>query len=164
MLYRSRGVASTDQTDGLPRRGAARSPAGNPGRGTATLRRVLVAEDDPDISALVALALGQVGGLEVTICANGRAVLELVPQHLPDLFLLDVMMPEMDGLETLARLRLEPSMAAIPVIFMTARVRPRDLETYFAEGAAGVIAKPFDPMTLARHLCQLHAENRHAPD
>lgn len=152
------------QTDDLPRSGAATSPAGTPGGGPGTLRRVVVAEDDPDISALVALALGRVGGLEVTICANGRAVLELVPHHLPDLFLLDVMMPEMDGLETLAWLALEPSTAAIPVIFMTARVRPRDLEVYFAKGAAGVIAKPFDPMTLARHLCQLHAESRHAPD
>ena len=124
----------------------------------------MVAEDDPDISALVALALGRVGGLEVTICGNGRAVLDLVPQHVPDLFLLDVMMPEMDGLETLAWLALEPRTALIPVIFMTARVRPCDLEAYYAKGAAGVIAKPFDPMTLARHLRQLHAENRDAPD
>jgi two-component system, OmpR family, response regulator len=164
MVCRSRGVVSTDRTDGRLRRGAAPSPAGTQLRNIGALRRVVVAEDDPDISALVALALGRVGGLEVTICANGRAVLELVPHHLPDLFLLDVMMPEMDGLETLARLALEPSTAAIPVIFMTARVRPRDLEVYFAEGAAGVIAKPFDPMTLARHLRRLHAENRHVPD
>ncbi len=152
-----------DQADDQPASGVAPSPTSIPLRAAGTLRRVVVAEDDPDISALVALALGRLSGLEVTICANGRAVLEVVPHHLPDLFLLDVMMPEMDGVETLARLRLEPSTAMIPVIFMTARVRPRDLEFYFAKGATGVIAKPFDPMTLARRLCQLHAENRHAP-
>ena len=154
----------TGQTEGSPLSSAATSPAGTAWRGPGTLRRVVVAEDDPDISALVALALGRVGGLEVIICDNGRAVLDLVQGLLPDLFLLDVMMPEMDGLETLARLALEPRTAAVPVIFMTARVRPRDLEMYYAKGAAGVIAKPFDPMTLAQHLRQLHAENRHAPD
>ncbi len=126
------------------------------------LRRVVVAEDDPDISAVVALALGRVGGLDVTICHDGRAVLDLVPHLLPDLFLLDVMMPELGGLETLIRLKLEPRTATIPVIFMTARVRPCDLGAYYAEGAAGVIAKPFDPMTLSQHLRKLYAESRHA--
>lgn len=125
------------------------------------LRRVVVAEDDPDICAVVVLALGRVGGLEVTACADGRAVLDLVASGVPDLFLLDVMMPEMDGLETLRRLKLEPRTAATPVIFMTARVRPADLETYARSGAAGVIAKPFDPMTLTRHLHHLYAESQH---
>lgn len=130
--------------------------------GLHRLGRVVVAEDDPDISAVVMLALGRVGGLEVTACADGRAVLDLVPHLLPDLYLLDVMMPEMDGLETLRRLKLEPRTAAIPVIFMTARVRPTDLETYYRMGVAGVIAKPFDPLTLTRHLHHLYAESRHA--
>ena len=125
---------------------------------------MVVAEDDPDISAVVVLALGRVGGLEVIACADGRAVLDLVQRHVPDLFLLDVMMPEMDGLETLARLRHEPTTAAIPVIFMTARVRPLDLETYHARGALAVIAKPFDPMTLAQHLRKLYADSQTARD
>jgi len=131
-------------------------------RAAGTLERVVVAEDDPDIAAVVTLALGRVGGLQVTACADGREVLELVPHLLPDLFLLDVMMPEIDGLETLRRLKLEPRTASIPVIFMTARIRPADLETYDRAGAEGVIAKPFDPLTLTQHLRQLHAESRHA--
>jgi two-component system, OmpR family, response regulator len=130
--------------------------------GLHRLGRVVVAEDDPDLSAVVVLALGRVGGLEVTACANGRAVLDLVPHLVPDLYLFDVMMPEMDGLETLRRLQLEPRTAAVPVIFMTARVRPTDLETYYRMGAAGVIAKPFDPLTLTQHLHRLYAEARHA--
>jgi CheY-like chemotaxis protein len=130
--------------------------------GDRSLARVVVAEDDPDIRAVIVLALGRVGGLEVTACAHGRAVIDLVPRLLPDLFLLDVMMPEMDGLETLAWLKREPSTAAIPVIFMTARVRPRDLEIYHAQGALAVIAKPFDPMTLTKHLRNLYADSRFA--
>lgn len=135
-----------------------RPPAGS------RLDRVLVAEDDPDILAVVALALGRVGGMAVTCCQDGVAALNQVPAVLPDLVLLDVMMPELDGLETLARLRLDPRTAAIPVVFMTARVQPRDLESYRARGAAGVIAKPFDPMTLAQQLRKLHADSLRSAD
>jgi two-component system, OmpR family, response regulator len=123
------------------------------------LGRVLVAEDDPDILAVVALSLGRVGGMEVTCCADGLAALEQVLAVAPDLILLDVMMPELDGLETLARLRADPRTAMIPVVFMTARVQPRDLEMYHAQGALAVIAKPFDPMTLAQQLRRLHADS-----
>lgn len=152
----------TNAKDGPASGASAGSPTDRPAPGVPPLRRVVVAEDDPDISAVVALALGRVGGLEVTTCANGRAVLDLVPRLVPDLFLLDVMMPEMDGLETLARLKTERRTMAIPVIFMTARARPSDLETYRSRGAAGTIAKPFDPMTLTRHLHALYRESRHA--
>jgi two-component system OmpR family response regulator len=129
-------------------------------RGVAArpLVRVLVAEDDPDILAVVALALGRVGGMQVTCCADGLAALAQVPAVDPELILLDVMMPELDGLETLARLRADPRTAAIPVVFMTARVQPRDLAAYHARGALAVIAKPFDPMTLAQQLRKLHAD------
>ena len=148
--------------DDLVRAGSGAAPAMTMAVGDRSLAQVVVAEDDPDISAVIALALGRVGGLEVTACAHGRAVIDLVPRLVPDLFLLDVMMPEMDGLETLAWLKGEPRTAAIPVIFMTARVRPRDLETYHAQGALAVIAKPFDPMTLAQHLRKLYADSQHA--
>lgn len=123
------------------------------------LVRVLVAEDDPDILAVVALALGRAGGMEVTSCPDGSAALDQVLAVNPDLILLDVMMPELDGLETLARLRADPRTAAIPVVFMTARVHPRDLELYHARGAFAVIAKPFDPLTLAQQLRKLHADS-----
>lgn len=122
------------------------------------LVRVLVAEDDPDIRAVIELALARVGGLEVVACADGAVALALASRDLPDLILLDVMMPVMDGLETLDRLKSETATARIPVVFMTARVQPRDLELYHARGALAVIAKPFDPMTLAQQLRRLHAE------
>jgi CheY-like chemotaxis protein len=159
--------ALRDENPEVERTAAVLRPAGR-GRATdpasasapvCSLRRILVAEDDPDIRAVVALALGRVGGLEVTCCADGLAALEAVPLSLPDLVLLDVMMPELDGLETLARLRGDPATAAIPVVFMTARVQPRDLETYHARGALAVIAKPFDPMTLAHRLRKAYADH-----
>lgn len=127
--------------------------------GRRPLGRVLVAEDDPDILAVVALSLGRVGGMEVTCCPDGLAVLAQVLAVGPDLILLDVMMPELDGLETLARLRADPRTAMIPVVFMTARMQPRDLEMYYARGALAVIAKPFDPMTLAQQLRRFHADS-----
>jgi two-component system, OmpR family, response regulator len=134
--------------------GAIADPPGN-GR---LLTRVLIAEDDPDIMALIALALGRFGGMAVTCCADGRAALEGVTSVWPQLVLLDVMMPELDGLETLARLRADPRTAAIPVVFLTARVQPQDRELYLARGALGVIAKPFDPLTLAQQLRWLHGD------
>lgn len=121
------------------------------------LARVLVAEDDPDILAVVTLALGRVGNLAVTGCATGLEVLERVAGAAPDLIVLDVMMPDLDGLQTLVRLRADSGTAHIPVVFMTARLQPRDIEAYQALGAQGVIAKPFDPMTLAQQLRDLHA-------
>ena len=133
--------------------------AGRPG--AIELARVLVAEDDPDIRAVIELALARVGGVDVVACADGAVALALAIRDAPDLILLDVMMPVMDGVETLGRLKAEPATAHIPVVFLTARVQPRDLERYYAKGALAVIAKPFDPMTLAEQLRQLHAEKDH---
>ncbi len=118
------------------------------------VEHVLCVEDDPDIRALVELALQSVGGLRVTSCASGTEALERLPEARPDVVLLDVMMPEMDGLETFRRMAGggDPP----PVIFMTAKVQPQEVQRYLALGALGVIAKPFDPMTLAgdiRRLC-----------
>lgn len=119
--------------------------------------RVVAVEDDPDIRAVIDLALGHVGGLAVTCCGCGHAALEAVPAVDPDLVLLDVMMPGMDGLETLTRLRLDPRNSQVPVVFMTARVQPHHRAEYMKRGALGVIAKPFDPLTLAQQLRLLHA-------
>ena len=121
------------------------------------LVRVVAVEDDPDIRAVIDLALGRFGGLAVTCCGCGRSALETVPRIRPDLVLLDVMMPGMDGLETLARLRLDPQNGDVPAVFMTARVQPHHRADYLARGALGVVAKPFDPLTLAEQLRQLHA-------
>ena len=124
--------------------------------GEGGVRRVLCVEDDPDIRGLVELALGTVAGFEVHGCASGAEALEKAPRLRPDVVLLDVMMPEMDGIETYERLRAGPETADLPVIFMTAKVQREEVERYRRLGARGVIAKPFDPMTLGdeiRRIC-----------
>jgi len=113
------------------------------------LKKILYAEDEPDIQAVAKLALEMVGKFEVLICGNGIEALERVGDFGPQLILLDVMMPGMDGPTTLARLRADPRTAAIPVVFLTAKVQGAEVEQYKALGALDVIAKPFNPMMLS---------------
>lgn len=112
------------------------------------LKRVLFVEDDPDIRTVARMALEAVGRFTVLGCGSGAEALERVEAFAPDLILLDVMMPGMDGLETLQSLRLLPGAATVPVVFMTAKVQAQEVSEYRAAGAVDVIAKPFDPMTL----------------
>jgi two-component system, OmpR family, response regulator len=112
------------------------------------LKRVLFVEDDPDIRTVARMALEVVGGFTVLGCGSGAEALERAEAFAPDLILLDVLMPGMDGLETLRSLRLLPAAAAVPVVFMTAKVQAQEISEYRAAGAVDVIAKPFDPMTL----------------
>ena len=124
----------------------------------STLKRVLYIEDDPDIREVATMALELMGGLELCVCASGTAALASGPAFAPDLILLDVMMPGMDGPTTLARLRESPALAGTPVVFMTAKVQPQEVAALRAMGALDVIAKPFDPMQLAnRHTGILDA-------
>ena len=87
--------------------------------------------------------------LTVEICSSRSQALAAVSVWKPDLILLDVMMPDMDGPTTFQKLKTLPATSSIPVIFMTAKVQPKEIESYKALGAIDVIAKPFDPMTLA---------------
>ncbi len=109
--------------------------------------RLLYVDDEDDIRDLVEMALED--DFELRLCASGAAAVALMPQYRPDLLLLDVMMPWMDGPATLKQLRELPGGQDIPAIFVTAKVQPQELERFKALGAIGVIAKPFDPMTLA---------------
>ncbi len=119
--------------------------------------RILHVDDEPDIREVVELSLGLDPAFTVKSCASGGDALATVAQWRPDLILCDVMMPVMDGPATLARLRLSPDTARIPVVFMTARAQAREMEHFKSLGATGVIAKPFDPMTLATFVRrQLH--------
>ena len=111
--------------------------------------RVLHVDDEPDIREVVELSLGLDPELSVRGCGCGSDALTAAAAWSPDLILLDVMMPVMDGPTTLAHLRQSPKTADIPVVFMTARAQPRELQHFISLGAEGVIAKPFDPMTLA---------------
>ncbi len=123
---------------------------------TRALSSILYVEDDPDIRTVARMALEVVGGFSVTVCASGAEALAAVEGDLvPDLFLLDVMMPEMDGPATLAALRRLPSVAQVPAIFMTAKVQESEIALYNWLGAIGVVAKPFDPMQLPQQLRRL---------
>lgn len=123
---------------------------------TRALSSILYVEDDPDIRTVARMALEVVGGFSVTVCASGAEALAAVEGDLvPDLFLLDVMMPEMDGPATLAALRRLPSVAQVPAIFMTAKVQESEIALYNWLGAIGVVAKPFDPMQLSQQLRRL---------
>jgi CheY-like chemotaxis protein len=111
---------------------------------------VMVVDDEPDIREIIAVSLKRDPLFVLRGCATGGEALATAIEWRPDLTLLDVMMPEMDGLTVLARLRADRRTAPIPVVFVTARAQER--ERFRAIGAAGVIAKPFDPMELAAEV------------
>ncbi len=113
------------------------------------MNKILQVEDEPDIRAIARIALEDVGGFVVEAAESGVEALQRAETFRPDLILLDVMMPGMDGPTTFQALRRSPSTSAIPVIFMTAKVQSHEVELYKALGALGVLPKPFDPMTLA---------------
>ena len=117
-----------------------------------SLKRILYAEDEPLIQAVAKLALEKVGGFEVLICSSGSEALEKVTAFAPELILLDVVMPGLDGPATLQRLRLDPATATIPVVFLTANAQPAEVAHYKSLGAMDVVAKPFNPMTLAAQI------------
>lgn len=116
---------------------------------TDKLIRVLYVEDEPDIQMVARLALEVVGGFTVEICSSGKEALERAPVFQPQLILLDVMMPVMDGPTTLKSLRDLTQFASTPVVFMTAKTQPGEVEGYKNLGALDVIPKPFDPMKLS---------------
>lgn len=116
------------------------------------VRTVLLVDDDADIRTIGAISLEQVGGLAVTMAGSGRDGIDVAREVQPDVILLDMMMPDLDGLATLELLREDPLTASIPVIFMTAKVQQRDVGGYVDAGAIGVIAKPFDPLALAAEV------------
>jgi CheY-like chemotaxis protein len=114
-----------------------------------TSLRVLHVDDEPDIREVVEISLGLDPGFSTRNCSSGQEALGVAADWVPDIILLDVMMPVMDGATTLVRLQEDPLTANIPVIFMTARAQSRELDLFRSLGAVGVIQKPFDPMTLA---------------
>jgi len=116
------------------------------------INRILYVEDEPDIQAVAKLALEQVGQFTLEVCSSGQEALDKAEQFSPQLMLLDVMMPEMDGPTTLSKLRDISGLENIPAIFMTARVQPHEIQEYIDMGAVDVIAKPFDPMTLSTQI------------
>ncbi len=121
------------------------------------LRKVLLADDDPDLRRLVQLSLTRVAKWQVVVASTGEAAVELACKEKPDLVVMDVSMPGMDGPTALRRLRENPETREIPVIFITARALPEEIEQHLAAGAAGVVTKPFDPLELPARLVDLLA-------
>ena len=115
----------------------------------AALHHILYVDDEPDLRAMVQVSLGLIGGFTVTLCASGAEALDQAASLRPDLILLDVMMPGLSGPETLARLRADPATAGIPAVFMTSASGADEVGRLAGSDVLGVIAKPFDPMTLA---------------
>ena len=117
-----------------------------------TLNKILYVEDEPDIQAVAQIALEGVGGFTLQICSSGQEAIDAFESFAPDMLLLDVMMPEMDGPSTLKAIRKCPQGSDVPAIFMTAKVQPSEVAEYKALGAIDVIPKPFDPMMLAEQV------------
>lgn len=119
------------------------------------ITNILYVEDEPDIQAVAQIALESVGGFTLKICSDGLSALEEATDFAPDLLLLDVMMPGMDGPTTLSELRKIPALNQTPAIFMTAKVQSHEVEELINLGAIAVIAKPFDPMTLSSQIMEI---------
>lgn len=122
---------------------------------TRELNRITYIEDEPDIRDIAEIALTNIGGFEVNLCSSAEQAIEEMPKFRPDLILLDVMMPSLDGMQTIRVLKVIPELADTPVIFMTARVQKHEIKVYKDLGAIDVIPKPFDPLTLAMTIRQI---------
>ncbi len=122
--------------------------------------RLTYIEDEPDIRSITELALKELGGYQLDVCASGPEALDRTPDFNPDLIILDVMMPGMDGIETYRRLRAIPKLADTPIVFMTAKAMKHETDRYRALGAVDVIPKPFDPITLPDRVREIWRQAR----
>ncbi|MDJ0848040.1 MAG: response regulator [Myxococcota bacterium] len=120
-----------------------------------TIERVLIVDDDEDVRQICEIAARKLGQWEVSLASGGEEALARVRAERPDVILLDVMMPGMDGPKTLSLLRDDPATADIPVIFLTAKAQRHEVEGFLALGATGVILKPFDVLTFADDIRRL---------
>jgi CheY-like chemotaxis protein len=116
------------------------------------LRKVMCVEDDADIRLVLDFSLRKIGRYEVLTCSGGHEAIAQAPHFLPDLVLLDVMMPDLSGPDTLIQLRKLKSMAGVPIVFMTAKAMPDSLLGLLDLGATGIIVKPFDAATLPNDI------------
>lgn len=116
------------------------------------LRSIAYVDDEPDLREVVQLALSLMTEATVHCYESGSQALQQLPSLHPDLVLLDVMMPGMDGTEVIQRMHDDQSLKDIPVIFMTAKALPEEVARFRSLGAIGVIAKPFDPTRLGTEV------------
>ena len=119
--------------------------------------KILLIDDESDIRRIARLSLTRLGGMETLDADNGPDGIRKAEAERPDAILLDVMLPGMDGPAILAVLRQNPATAHIPVIFLTGKGTPADVDRLTALGAAGVLPKPFDPAALPDQVRRLLA-------
>lgn len=117
-------------------------------------RKILIVDDENDIREVAAMSIEAVCGWSVVQAGSGPEGVHLAEDQHPDAILLDVMMPDMDGPSTLQLLRSNPSIAGIPVIFLTAKVQGSDRKRFADMGVNAVLAKPFDPMLLCTQIAE----------
>jgi len=118
------------------------------------LKKIVYVEDDQDIRTIGEMSL-QMGHWQIICCDSGLEAIKMAHQEVPDLLIMDVMMPGMDGISTLKILQTDPLMAQIPVIFMTAKVQFDEINKFKKLGIIDVIRKPFDPMLLATQVTKI---------
>ena len=118
------------------------------------LRHVLVVDDDEDIRFIAERALSRVGGYRVTTANDGEEALAAMADDRPDAVVMDVSMPNLDGPSTWERLRQDPDLADVPVVLLTARAHTAERGELLGLGVAGVLVKPFDPMTLSHDVAE----------
>jgi len=116
------------------------------------LQRIMYVEDESDIQTIVKIALEEMGSFDLQVYSSGEEALAGAADFLPDLLLLDVMMPGMNGPDTLKALRQIPQLKDTPVMFMTAKVQDVEIKELIDLGALEVIPKPFNPVTLADEI------------
>jgi len=119
------------------------------------LKKILYVEDQKDIQLIARVALESISHYELKICDGGEQALDCMAECSPDLILLDVMMPGIDGPGTMIEMRKREELQSIPVIFMTAKVLPDEVDELMSLGALGVISKPFDPVSLGSQIQEI---------
>lgn len=112
------------------------------------LTKIIIVDDDTDILKILEFSLELMEGVTVKYCNSGQDGIKEALLLLPDLMVIDVMMPNMDGITMVQAMRLIPALAHVPVIFLTAKMQPEEIDHYHEIGVKEVITKPFDPLTL----------------
>ncbi len=126
--------------------------------GANALQRIMVADDEPDILEISRIALESLGGYEVATCRSGVELFRRLPEFRPDLIILDVMMPDMAGIEIFRTLRKMRDFEDVTVVFLTGLIGDEELEKLRRSGEASVIRKPFDPIVFADRVGAIWGE------
>ena len=121
--------------------------------------KILIIDDEEDTRSIASMSLGLLGGADVIEAASGKEGLQKAAEELPDVIILDLMMPEMDGAQTLTNLRLNPATEHIPVIFLTVKGMFEEFDKLKSLGALAVLTKPFDPTLLTTQITDILKAN-----